>query len=152
MQNNILWLMQLGWMMVFLSCSLGKYGIGKEKFHCDECKNYKSYIRSNWKIDPVGLYYFANSPNCKEMTHGKTGVSYTMIVGRNCLTGVHTDSIRRLFGVPTKEFPNRLDYYMTAKCQGKARGDKPNIPGCIRLQVYFDENKKVVGVGGMTRE
>lgn len=137
---------------VALSCYLGRHDDRKREINCDDCNNFKSYILNNWKIDSAGLYYFSNPPNCKEFIYGKTGVSYTMIVGRKCLIGINTADIKELFGKPTKELQNRFDYYMTAKCQGKARGDSPNIPGCIRLQVYFDENRKVVGVSGMTRE
>lgn len=152
MGKNILWLMQLTCITIALSCHARKGTITIEKVKCDDCNTFRSYIRSHWRTDSVGLYFFTAPPDCEEIIHGKTGISYTMIVGRNCLIGSRTDEIITLFGVPTKEYPNRFDYHMTAKCQGKARGDSPNIPGCIRLQVYFDEDKKVVGVGGMTRE
>ena len=153
MRNNILWLMQLACITMIFSCHVGKNeapAIKKNK--CNDCDTFKSYIRNNWRTDSLGLYLFAAPPDCEELIHGKTGVSYTMIVGRNCLIGSRIDDVKTLLGTPTKEYPNRLDYHMTAKCQGKARGDSPNIPGCIRLQVYFDKNNKVVGVGGMTRE
>lgn len=152
MRSDIMWIMQLVCMTAIFSCHVGKQDAIKEKIKCGNCDNYRSYIKNNWKSDSVGLYYFAISPDCEELIHGKTGISYTMIVGRNCLIDSQTDAIKKLFGTPTKEYPNRFDYYMTAKCHGKARGDSPNIPGCIRLQVYFDENKKVVGISGMTRE
>ena len=152
MEKNILWLMQLACITIVFSCHVINGVVTTEKVKCNDCDIFKSYIRNNWKIDSVGLYFFTAPPDCEELIHGKTGVSYTMIVGRNCLIGSRIDEIKNLFGAPTKEYPNRFDYYMTAKCQGKARGDSPNIPGCIRLQVYFDENKKVVGVSGMTRE
>ena len=152
MEKNILWFMLLACITISFSCHVRKGAVIIEKFKCNDCDSFKSYIRNNWKTDSVGLFSFSDPPNCEEIIHGKTGVSYTMIVGRNCLIGSSIDEIKTMFGVPTKEYRNRFDYYMTAKCHGKARGDKPNIPGCIRLQVYFDEDKKVVGVGGMTRE
>lgn len=152
MDRKVIWLMQLACIMLGFSCLVRKGTATEKKVKCDDCNTFRSYIRSNWRTDSVGLYFFNAPPDCEELIHGKTGISYTMIVGRNCLIGSRTDEIVTLFGVPTKEYPNRFDYHMTAKCQGKARGDSPNIPGCIRLQIYFDENKKVVGVSGMTRE
>jgi len=152
MEKNILCLMQLACITIVFSCHVRTGAVTIEKVKCNDCDTFRSYIRNNWRTDSVGLYFFTAPPKCEELIHGKTGVSYTMIVGRNCLIGYRIDEIKTLFGAPTKEYPNRFDYHMTAKCQGKARGDSPNIPGCIRLQVYFDENKKVVGVSGMTRE
>lgn len=152
MKKIILGIMQITCIILLLSCQLRKVTMTNEKVKCDDCDNYTAYIKNNWKLDSTGLYFFAALPNCREIIHGKNGISYTMIVGRNCLIGSHADAVKRLFGAPTKEYPNRFDYYMTDKCHGKARGDKPNIPGCIRLQVYFTEDRKVVGIGGMTRE
>lgn len=151
MRNKFFSFVQFACIITILSCNLKHYII-EEKIKCDNCNNYKSYIQNNWKIDSTHVYFFVNPPNCEEFIHGKTGVSYTMIVGRKCLIGIHVDSIIKLFGAPTMEFSNRLDYYMTVQCQGKSQGDSPNIPGCIRLQVYFGKNRKVIGVSGMTRE
>lgn len=152
MRKYILWFMQLVCITVVFSCQVKRRTATTEKVKCNDCDTFRFYIRNNWGTDSVGLYLFAAPPDCEELMYGKTGVSYTMIVGRNCIIGSHIDEVKALFGTPTKEYPNRFDYHMNTKCQGKARGDKPNIPGCIRLQVYFDEDKKVVGVGGMTRE
>ena len=152
MGKSISWFMQLACITIFLSCHVRKVAVAIEKVKCNDCDTFRSYVINNWRTDSVGLYFFTAPPDCEELIYGKTGVSYTMIVGRNCLIGSRIDEIKTLFGKPTREYPNRFDYYMTPKCQGKAQGDKPNIPGCIRLQVYFDENKKVVGAGGMTRE
>ncbi|MBK8557416.1 MAG: hypothetical protein IPL65_17380 [Lewinellaceae bacterium] len=152
MEKNIFWLMQLVCIIVGFSCLVKKGAATVEKVKCNDCETFITYIENNWRADSAGLYFFVAPPDCEELIHGKTGVSYTMIVGRNCLIGSHIAEVKTLFGTPTKEYQNRFDYYMTDKCQGRARGDLPNIPGCIRLQVYFDENKKVVGVGGMTRE
>ena len=152
MKKEILWIMQLVCIIFVFSCNTKKSISAIEKVKCNDCENYKLYIVNNWKIDTLGMYFFEMPPDCEEPIYGKTGVSYTMIVGRNCLIGHRIDEVKTLFGTPSKVYPNRFDYYMTPKCNGKAHGDSPNIDGCIRLQVYFDENKKVVGVSGMIRE
>ncbi len=152
MKLIILVIVQLVCMMAVLSCKVKKIEAPQQSYDCSNCLNYKMYIQNNWKKDSAGYYYFADLPKCDEKIHGNSGVSYTRIIGRNCLIGSNVDSIKNLFGQPSKEFQNRFDYYMNANCQGTARGDSHRIPGCIRVQVYFDVNRKIVGVGGMGRE
>jgi hypothetical protein len=152
MEKNIFWLMQLGWISLILFCSDKKLHPSYHYSMCDDCLTFKTYLLNNWSLDSTGYFHFKNVPVCDGPGYTKTGFRYTGLMGHKCFKGQTVDSVLHYLGEPSVRINNRFDYYMTAKCHGKARGDKPNIPGCIRLQVYFDENKKVVGVSGMTRE
>ena len=152
MGKVILRLMQLVCISLILSCSDKKLLSSQKNFVCDDCLTFKTYILNNWALDSAGYFHFKNAPVCEGPDYIKTGFRYTGLMGHKCFKGQTVDSILHYLGQPSVKINNRFDYYMTAKCHGKARGDKPNIPGCIRLQVYFDEDRKVVGVGGMTRE
>lgn len=152
MGKNISWLMQASCISLVLSCSNKKLSPSQKFYVCDDCLTFKTYILNNWSVDSSGYFYFKNAPVCLGPDYVKSGFRYTGLMGHRCFKGQTLDSVLYYWGQPSVRINNRFDYYMTAKCQGKARGDSPNIPGCIRLQIYFDENKKVVGVSGMTRE
>ena len=152
MEKNIFWLMQLGCISLILSCSDKKLPPSQKHLVCDDCLTFKTYILENWALDSSGYFHFKNAPVCEGPDYIKSGFRYTGLMAHKCFKGQNVDSILYYWGQPTVKINNRFDYFMNSKCQGKAHGDSPNIPGCIRLQVYFDENHKVVGVGGMTRE
>jgi hypothetical protein len=152
MKANIIWAMQLACAGIFLSCANKRPVLNSKDYACDECITFKNYISANWAVDSTGYYYFKNPPVCEGPDYIKTGLHYTGLMGNKCFKGQSVDSVLVYWGQPSKKINNRFDYYLNPKCQGKARGDSPNIPGCIRLQVYFDENGKVVGVGGLIRE
>jgi|GEM_PF-1307151 len=153
MGKNILGFMQIVCISLILSCSNKKLPQSQRHFICDDCSIFKIYILNSWEIDSSGYFHFKDAPVCEGPDYIKSGFRYTGLMAHKCFKGQNVDSILYYWGQPSAKVSNRFDYYMTAKCMlGKARGDKPNIPGCIRLQIYFDENKKVVGVSGMTRE
>lgn len=152
MGRIILRQMQLVCICLTLSCSNKKNITSQPKTICEDCLTFKAYILSDWSLDSTGYFHFKNAPVCEGPDYIKPGLRYPGLMGHKCFKGQPIDSVLYYFGQPSVKINNRFDYYMTAKCHGKARGDKPNIPGCIRLQIYFDENKKVVGVSGMMRE
>lgn len=152
MKKNIFRLILLGYISLILSCSDKKLPPSQKQLVCDDCLTFKVYILENWALDSSGYFHFKNAPVCEGPDYIKPGLRYPGLMGHKCFKGQPIDSVLYYFGQPSVKINNRFDYYMTAKCHGKARGDKPNIPGCIRLQIYFDENKKVVGVSGMMRE
>ncbi len=152
MEKNLLWFMQIVCINLILSCTNKTISSSQKGFVCDDCLTFKTYIFDNWSLDSSGYFHFKNAPVCDGPNYIKSGFLYTGLMGNKCFKGQTVDNILYYWGEPSVKTKNRFDYYMTAKCQGKARGDSPNIPGCIRLQVYFDENRKVVGVSGMTRE
>lgn len=152
MDKYILWLVQLACIILVLSCSYKNTPTSTMHFVCDDCSTFKTYILDSWAVDSSGYFQFKKAPVCEGPDYVKSGFRYTGLMAHKCFKGENVDSILYYWGQPSGKVNNRFDYFMTAKCQGKARGDSPNIPGCIRLQIYFDENKRVVGVSGMTRE
>lgn len=152
MKANIIWAMQLACVGIFLSCAKKLPVLHTKEYTCDECLSFKYYISENWAKDSTGYYYFKNPPVCEGPDYIKTGLRYTGLMGNKCFKGQPVDSILFFLGQPSKKINNRFDYYLNQKCLGKERGHSTRIIGCIRLQVYFDENSEVVGVSGMTRE
>ena len=137
--------------ILFSSCSTKHLLFSTQSLPCYDCLTYKMYIERNWEKDSLGYYYFKSPPECEGPEYIKSPTRYTGLLANNCFKGMSTDSLLILLGQPSKKLPNRFDYYLNDRCEGR-EGHNGLINGCKRLRVYLSPNNKIVGVSGIPTE